>query len=380
MTPRTCGSGWPPTSRRPAAALLAIAHNGNLSNGAHVRGRRSSSAEPIDRDYAETRARWEPLCGGHADQGHRRDASVPVAHRRVRELRASGTRATSRGSQAKTKPMLRARVRAPGAEDRPRARGEARRQPVQVRDDRQHRLAHRARHHDEEDNFFGKVRVVMSRAPSGSAATCSSTSQTDPKRLDRRRCDLGASGLAAVWARDNTREAIFDAMDAQGGLRAPRARGCSCASSRGWDFAAQDLRALGLRRAAATPRACRWAATSRPPPRARRRRFLVRALRDPTAPTSTASRSSRAGSTRKGEAHEKVYDVAWSGDRKPGKDGKLPPVGNTVNVADATYTNSIGAPVPPDRLERPGVRPEAARLLLRARDRDPDARAGRPTT
>jgi hypothetical protein len=44
-----------------------------------------------------------------------------------------------------------------------------------------------------------------------------------------------------------------------------------------------------------------------------------------------------------GKLHEKVYDVAWSGDRKPGSDGKLPPVGNTVNVKSATWTNTIGA-------------------------------------
>ena len=42
--------------------------------------------------------------------------------------------------------------------------------------------------------------------------------------------------------------------------------------------------------------------------------------------------------------HEKIYDVAWSGDRKPGADGKLPSVGNTVDVPNATWTNTIGAP------------------------------------
>ena len=42
--------------------------------------------------------------------------------------------------------------------------------------------------------------------------------------------------------------------------------------------------------------------------------------------------------------HEKVYDVAWSGGRKPGPDGKLPSVGTTVNVEDATWSNTIGAP------------------------------------
>ena len=45
-----------------------------------------------------------------------------------------------------------------------------------------------------------------------------------------------------------------------------------------------------------------------------------------------------------GDLHEKVYDVAWSGDRTPGADGKLPPVGNTVDVANATWSNSIGSP------------------------------------
>jgi len=43
-----------------------------------------------------------------------------------------------------------------------------------------------------------------------------------------------------------------------------------------------------------------------------------------------------------GDTHEQVYDVVWSGDRTPGADGKLPPVGNTVDVANATWTNTIG--------------------------------------
>jgi len=45
-----------------------------------------------------------------------------------------------------------------------------------------------------------------------------------------------------------------------------------------------------------------------------------------------------------GDRHEKVYDVVWSDDRRPGADGKLPSVGNTVDVKNATWTNTIGAP------------------------------------
>ena len=52
----------------------------------------------------------------------------------------------------------------------------------------------------------------------------------------------------------------------------------------------------------------------------------------------------RSAALRRGERHEKVYDAAWSGGRKPGSDGKLPSVGNTVDVANATWTNSIGSP------------------------------------
>ncbi len=83
-----------------------------------------------------------------------------------------------------------------------------------------------------------------------------------------------------------------------------------------------------------------------------------------------------------GKAQERVYDVAW-GDadkRKPGKDGKLPPVGNTVDVANATWTNTIGDPELGAVWKDPDFDPTHARVLLRARHRDPDAALDRATT
>ena len=66
------------------------------------------------------------------------------------------------------------------------------------------------------------------------------------------------------------------------------------------------------------------------------------------------------------DTHEKIYDVAWSGQRKPGPDGKLPLVGNTVDVATATYNNSIGAPVLTTAWKDPGFDPtERAYYYLR---------------
>ena len=80
-----------------------------------------------------------------------------------------------------------------------------------------------------------------------------------------------------------------------------------------------------------------------------------------------------------GKTKEKVYDVVWSGDRKTGPDGKLPPVGNTVDVEKATWENTIGAPELITRLDRSRFRREAARLLLCDASSRFRRRAGRPT-
>ncbi len=72
--------------------------------------------------------------------------------------------------------------------------------------------------------------------------------------------------------------------------------------------------------------------------------FLVAALKDPIGANLDRYQIVKGWMDDKGELHEQVYDVAWSGDRKPGADGKLPPVGDTVDVANATWTNTIGSP------------------------------------
>ena len=71
--------------------------------------------------------------------------------------------------------------------------------------------------------------------------------------------------------------------------------------------------------------------------------FLVAALKDPYSGNLDRVQIIKGWMDEKGRTHEKVYDVTWSGDRSPGADGKLPPVGNTVDVANATWTNTIGS-------------------------------------
>ncbi len=73
--------------------------------------------------------------------------------------------------------------------------------------------------------------------------------------------------------------------------------------------------------------------------------FLVRALRDPDGANLDRVQIVKGWTTPGGETEERVFDVAWSGDRTPDADGRLPAVGNSVDIESATYTNDIGAPV-----------------------------------
>ena len=70
--------------------------------------------------------------------------------------------------------------------------------------------------------------------------------------------------------------------------------------------------------------------------------FMVFAAKDPDGANLDRIQIVKGWQGKDGKLHEKVYDVAWSGSRKPNIDGKLPPVGNTVDLETATYANMIG--------------------------------------
>jgi hypothetical protein len=72
--------------------------------------------------------------------------------------------------------------------------------------------------------------------------------------------------------------------------------------------------------------------------------FLIQAIRDPDGANLDRVQIIKGWTTSDGATAERVYDVAWSGDRAPGSNGKLPAVGSSVDIEAATYTNDIGAP------------------------------------
>jgi hypothetical protein len=192
-----------------------------------------------------------------------------------------------------------------------------------------------------EDNFFGKVAALEPTA--------------DPIRFDEVIGGIGgkpevfqfarqtsASGLAAVWARDNTREALWDAM-ARKEVYATTGTRLRVRVFGGFDFTPKDLdrsdfAAQGYQRGVPMGGDLRAALAGQAPA------FLIQAVRDPDGANLDRIQIIKGWVDAAGKTHEQVYDVAWSGNRTPGKDGKLPAVGNTVNVKEASYTNAIGAP------------------------------------
>jgi hypothetical protein len=152
---------------------------------------------------------------------------------------------------------------------------------------------------------------------------------------------VSSSGYAAVWATENTREALWDAMQ--------RKETYSTTGPRmivrffgGWDFERADAESGDLAMAGYA-KGVPMGGDLRKAPAGKSPTFLVAALKDPIGANLDRVQVVKGWLDAKGETHEQVYDVAWSGNRKPGKDGKVGPVGSTVDVANATYANSIGA-------------------------------------
>ncbi len=154
--------------------------------------------------------------------------------------------------------------------------------------------------------------------------------------------EFSSGGLAGVWARENTREAIYDAMLNREtfGTTGPRIK---VRMFGGWDFTSEDgsstdFASRGYAGGVPMGGSLNGAAKGKSPS------FMLQAAKDPESGNLDRLQIIKGWLDAKGVQHEKIYNVAWSDERKLGKNGKLPEVGNTVNIKAATYTNSIGEP------------------------------------
>jgi len=187
----------------------------------------------------------------------------------------------------------------------------------------------------QEDNFFGKH----------SGTEPSPERMNHPFWSNEKGTTMGwgqvSSGLAAVYATENTRESIFDAMERKEIFATTGSR-LMVRFFGGWDFTDEDLGSrspafAGYEKGVPMGGDLPSVMGNKAPT------FMVYALKDPISGNLDRIQVIKGWLDKKGKTHEKVYDVAWSGDRKPGKNGKLPPVGNTVDAKTANFTNTIGA-------------------------------------
>ncbi|KAA9134012.1 DUF3604 domain-containing protein [Marinihelvus fidelis] len=187
----------------------------------------------------------------------------------------------------------------------------------------------------EEDSFFGKFKTL------------------EPSNLERWNFpllsgptdeymgwEMAASGVMGVWATENTREAIWDAMYRRETFATTGPR-MSVRLFGGFDLDESDLQGDVVANAYAggVPMGGDLAGTGGDQAPV----FLVQAMKDPQGANLDRVQMIKTWVDADGGQHEQVYELAWSGDRQPGADGKLPPVGSTVNLDTAEYTNSIGS-------------------------------------
>jgi hypothetical protein len=320
---------------RTGGQALAIPHNGNLSNGLMFPEIDPETDRPLTRAYAETRRRWEPLYEVTQIKGDGEAHPFLSPNDEFADYE-TWDKGNLNLSVAKTDDMLQYEYARSGLKLGLRLEDALGVNPFQfgmIGSTDSHTGLATA----DDDNFFGKQ--------SGSEPSAERTRHpfisTDLATIMS--WEEVASGYAAVWARENTREALFDAMMRRETYATTGPR-MMVRFFGGWDFGPGDADTRrpavagylkGVPMGGTLPAATGQASPS----------FLVFALKDPIGANLDRIQIIKGWLDSNGELRERVYDVSVSDGREIGSDGRArTPVGNTVDVANANWTNSIGDP------------------------------------
>jgi hypothetical protein len=314
--------------------VLAIAHNGNLSNGTMFPMIESFNGKPIDREYAEQRARWERLYEATQIKGDGETHPFLSPNDEFANYER-WDKGNLDMSAAKKQEMLEYEYARSALRNGLKLEQELGVNPYKfglVGSTDSHTGLATA----DEDNFFGKATPYEPNATRAEHTFSKGAGGTVMG------WEMTASGYVGVWAAENTRESLFDAMQRKETYATTGPR-MVVRFFGGWDFnegdaATRSPAVIGYTKGVPMGGDLSNAPAGKSPT------FLVAALKDPIGANLDRIQVIKGWLDAKGETHERVYDVVWAGDRKPdSKTGKLPPVGDTVDVPNATYTNTIGA-------------------------------------
>jgi hypothetical protein len=335
---------WMDGQRKAGNELLAISHNANLSDGRMFPIEVDSKGRPIDAAYAASRTRNEPLT-------------------EMKQVKGA----------SETHPLLSPNDEFAGFEivsfllGNPEGRiphifgsyvRQALKDGVTMQDSKGFNPykfgfgaasdSHNTAVPYRQDNYFGAHAMLDGSIEARMSGRL--FAGIDPRTI-------GPAGLTGVWAEENTRSSIFEAMQRKEtfGVSGPHIQ---VRLFGGWDYA--DEASAGQRREfwkivpewikdrmwvrTAYERGVAMGGDLRSMPAGKKApSFVVWAVKDPSSGNLDRIQIVK-GWSKHGQSFEKVFDVAWAGDREPDKwTGLIPPIGSTVNIENATYTNSIGA-------------------------------------
>ncbi|MCA3560149.1 MAG: DUF3604 domain-containing protein [Aestuariivirga sp.] len=315
--------------------VLAIPHNGNLSNG-RMFTVESFDGKPLTKELAARRIQYEPLIEitqikGDGESHPYLSPNDEFAGYEIWD------RSNLNGTEVKTKDMLKYEYAREALKTGLKLDASLGVNPykfgfVGSTD------SHTSLSTSEEDNFFGKHSGVEPEPHRWEHVVIAAP---DPK-FNVYGWQQAASGLAVVWATENTREAIFDAMKRKETYATTGTR-MTVRFFGGFGFTAEDAETR-MPATAGYQKGVPMGGDMPDAPAGKAPTFLAAAMKDPIGGNLDRIQIVKGWRDAKGETHEKVYDVAWSDGRTPGADGKLPPVGNTVDIGRATWKNTIGAP------------------------------------
>lgn len=309
-----------------------MSHNGNLSNGIMFPSDTRYNDEPVDEAYAMARMKWEPLYeitqikgdgeahpvlspdDDFADYENWDAGNLDLTESKTADMLAGeyAREALKQGFAIEARTGVNPyRFGFSGGTD-----------------------SHTSLSTADSDNYFGKA---TNAEPSLSRAKHPFT-ETENGIFPG--WSLVASGYTGVWAEENTRASLWDAM-VRREVYATTGPRMAVRFFGGWNFNDDDLRSrapafIGYEKGVPMGGDMRSATSDAPT-------FMVYALRDPVGANLDRIQIVKGWMDSDGTLSEKVYDVAWSDDRQQGPDGKLPAVGNTVDLEAANYMNTIGA-------------------------------------